>query len=380
MEEQVIRRTQELGNLLAISSDLNAIADAPSLMLSLLRRLRAAVPFDNGSVWITEGEVLHCIATSPSEGDTSISTTLTVSTLKEILGWPEQRRPILMPAPEVGHPLRSMLDAPAASALLVPLPRRDSLAGVLVLADPVLNEAHQVDLVAAVAQQFGAALDNARLLLEARERSALEERQHLARELHDSVSQALFGVVLGLQTAQKEVESPGRLRDAVEYASELADAALKEMRSLIFELSPEALEADGLVGLLGRQAEMLRARHGLEVELDLTEPPLPLETKAVLYRVAQEAVHNIVKHARAKQVDVTLAQHDGLVQLVVRDNGRGFTIGTQGKESFGLHSMHERMLLLGGHLKVRSELGAGTQVLAALPLPHRVAATGSRTS
>lgn len=373
LQRQVTERTRELGNLLAISTDLGAATDAHSLMHTVLLRLREAVPFDRGGIWLIEGTDLRRIAAVAPETAPSRAP-LPASILAEFLPPLAQRQPVRLASLTDGHPMRCMLDADAASMLLVPLKHHGRLSGVLVLADPRIGETHQVDLAVAVAQQLGTVLDNARLLLQARERSALEERQHLARELHDSVSQALFGVVLGLQTAQKELKGPGRLRTAVEYAYEMADAALKEMRALIFELRPEALEVEGLTGLLRRQAEMLQARHDIEVDLEAVEPSLPVEAKAVLYRVAQEALHNVVKHAHATAVQVTLEEGSGAVLLEVRDDGRGFVKGEQSAESFGLHSMQERMALLGGRLEVNSGLGAGTRIVAHLPLA-RIAAS-----
>ena len=222
--------------------------------------------------------------------------------------------------------------------------------------------AHQQDLERQIADGTRARL------LQAREASALEERQHLARELHDSVSQALFGVVLGLETAKRELPAPGRLRTSVDYASELADAALKEMRALIFELRPEALDSEGLTGLLKRQAEMLRARHDLAVDLDVVEPALPIETKAAVYRVAQEALHNVAKHAHARTVSVRLTTAGGTVQLEVRDDGKGFGPGAARADAFGLVSMRERIGLHGGTFEVTSGPGQGTTIRASLPV------------
>lgn len=367
LERQVAERTRELGNLFAISADLSAAPDGPSLLTAVLERLCGAVEFTSGSVWLFEGETTRRIAVASRQDEPpqhpAAVPTADLRSLLARAGEDEQ-----LSLSRSAGPLPVVFPAGVEKALLVPLRYRDRLLGVLALADPKLSEAHQAALITTVAQQLGTALENARLLLDARERSALEERQHLARELHDSVSQALFGIVLGLQMAKKEAAGPGRLRDSIDYASELADAALKEMRALIFELRPEALEAEGLVGLLGRQAEALRARHEIAVELAAAEPPLHLNAKAVLYRVAQEALHNVVKHARAKSVRVTLVVSDGSVRLEVVDDGRGLEAGTQGTESYGLHSMRERMALLGGRLSVSSEPGAGTRVLAELPL------------
>src|SRR5213078_3825441 len=144
------------------------------------------------------------------------------------------------------------------------------------------------------------------LLIDAQAKAALEERQRLARELHDSVSQALFGISLGARTARALLaQDPARAAEPIDYVQSLAEAGLAEMRALIFELRPESLESEGLVAAISKQAAALRARHQIEVRADLgAEPALPLERKEALYRIAQEATHNTVKHARAGAIDL----------------------------------------------------------------------------
>ena len=134
----------------------------------------------------------------------------------------------------------------------------------------------------------------AELAFGAQERIALEERQRLARELHDSVSQALYGISLGVNTALTlfDTDRP-RVLEALNYALSLTHAGLTEMRALIFELRPESLEVEGLIVALTKQVEALRVRHGIEVTLSLCdEPDAPLAAKETLYRIAQEALQN----------------------------------------------------------------------------------------
>ncbi len=153
----------------------------------------------------------------------------------------------------------------------------------------------------AVADQAAVAVENARLFSEARGKAALEERQRLARELHDSVSQALYGIALGARTSRTLLErDPQKAADPLDYVLSLSEAGLAEMRALIFELRPESLESEGLMAALEKQAAALRARHEIPVEADLCEEPeASLDEKEAVYRIAQEALHNVVKHARA---------------------------------------------------------------------------------
>jgi PAS domain S-box-containing protein len=199
--------------------------------------------------------------------------------------------------------------------------------------------------------------------------TVLEERQHLARELHDSLSQVLYGIALGAHTinAQLNHDRP-RVAEALAYLLKLVDAGLTEMRALIFELRPETLAAEGLVTALGRQMAAMRIRHGIEVQAELEqEPEVSLDVKQALYRVAQESLHNAVKHARASRLDLRLGQQDGQVLLEVRDNGVGFDPQAAYPGHLGLRSMQERASRLGGKLRIHSAPGHGTRVQVCFP-------------
>lgn len=216
-----------------------------------------------------------------------------------------------------------------------------------------------------------------RIRLQERERSgsearaALEERQRLARELHDSVSQALYGIALGTQTALGalgEAADYGEAERAMSYTHRLAEAAMSEMRALILELRPETLEQEGLVAALQRHVDALRSRHGLDVRATLgLEPALGLETKEALYRICQEALHNAVKHARATRLELRLLQVDGRVIAEVIDNGVGFDPAMAYPGHLGLVSMRERAAVVAAELDVDSAPGAGTRIRVNLP-------------
>lgn len=211
----------------------------------------------------------------------------------------------------------------------------------------------------------------AEIALDAQKRSALEERQRLARELHDSVSQALYGISLGVNTALTLFDTNRtKTLEALNYALSLAHAGLTEMRALIFELRPESLKLEGLVVALTKQVEALRARHDIEIDLSLPdEPGAPLAVKEVLYRIAQEAMQNAIKHAHAARLDVRLTCESAGLKLEVCDNGVGFDPLADYPGHLGLRSMRERALQAGGVLEVISAPGSGTQIRAQIPVP-----------
>jgi PAS domain S-box-containing protein len=221
-------------------------------------------------------------------------------------------------------------------------------------------------------KQSELALRQAQSELEAgiQQRIALEERQRLARELHDSVSQALYGISLGTNTALTLFETDQtKVRQALNYILTQAQAGLTEMRALIFELRPESLELEGLVAALNKQSAALGARYGVEIEVSLCdEPNIPLPIKEGLYRISQEALQNAVKHAQATRLEVSLACDPDHVRLDIRDNGVGFDPQADYPGHLGLRSMRERALKLGGKLEIDSSPEQGSHIRAGFPL------------
>jgi signal transduction histidine kinase len=178
---------------------------------------------------------------------------------------------------------RSVREAAWDTVFIVPLVSKGRTLGVIhfsYLQGEQPGEDERVFL-RAVADQAAVAVENARLFSEARDKAALEERQRLARELHDSVSQALYGIALGAKTARTLLDQePGRATDPLDYVLSLAEAGMAEMRALIFELRPESLETEGLAVALEKQAAALRARHEIDVEASICdEPEASLEAK-----------------------------------------------------------------------------------------------------
>ena len=203
---------------------------------------------------------------------------------------------------------------------------------------------------------------------QAGELAAGEERAHLARELHDSVTQALFSMTLVSRSVEMLLESdPDTARTHLAQLRELQREALAEMRALIFELRPGNLEQDGLVRAIKTHSAALQGRLGLPVvvESDLEER-LPLAAEEVLYRIAQEALHNVVKHAAARQVRVEIRQRDGGVRLRVEDDGKGFDPATVPNGHLGLAGMRARTERVGGTFACESQPGTGTSIEVAI--------------
>lgn len=200
-----------------------------------------------------------------------------------------------------------------------------------------------------------------------------EERARVARELHDSTAQILTAVMLQLGAATRESSSPA-LDARIATLRELAAEALEEVRLLAHTMHPRVLDDLGLAAALEWLARQTRAQEELEVQVVAHEedPQLPAPLASVLYRVAQEALRNAVRHAGARRVDVRLRREHGIATLEVVDDGRGFDVrrAEERRPGMGLFSMRERVALVNGRLAVTSAPGRGTRIVATVPLTN----------
>lgn len=199
--------------------------------------------------------------------------------------------------------------------------------------------------------------------------ATLEERNRLARDLHDSVKQQVFATAMQLGAAQTILESdPVTAKTHLQEAEQLARQAQQELTGLIQELRPAALEGKGLVEALRSYSNDWSRRTAILVEIKVTgERPLPLEVEQPLFRVAQEALANVARHSRASQVSVHLAWQDPSFTLTISDNGQGFDPATT-TYGVGVHSMQERLVSVNGRLTLTSAPNQGTKVTAVVLL------------
>lgn len=375
LERRVAERTRELSSLLLMTSVVGSTLNRDEVLDRILDQLQRVVRYDSASVQELQGEQLAVIAgrgfAQPNQwvglvfaldGETPNGQVITGQTVLN-----------LADAPALYGSFRQPPHSHIRSWLGVPLRVQERIVGMITLdrVEPGGFAAQEVRMAVAFADQAALALENARLYAQVEQVAVLEERQRIARELHDSVSQTLYGIGLGARTAREALaETPDEAAESIDYVLALAEAGLAEMRSLLLELRPEALEQEGLAAALAKQAEALRVRHQIAVQTDIgAEPAIPSEAKAMLYRVAQEALHNIAKHAHANAVTVRLAGTPGAVVLEVTDNGVGFDPNGDFPGHWGLRSMRERMDRLGGALQIDSAAGAGTRIQALLPQP-----------
>jgi signal transduction histidine kinase len=281
----------------------------------------------------------------------------------------------------------SMLDDPdihqesarlfrATTGLYVPLLARGQGIGVVVVHDKLGPDPRFGDGDLRLAEQFGAraaiAVDLSRRVARDSLRRVVAgqelERQRLARELHDETGQALTSILLGLKAVE---ESPTRdeMRAAADTLRELVVATLQDVRRLAVELRPKALDDFGLVAALERLVNLFSESTGIAVELEAAlGDRLPAEVETTLYRIVQEALTNVVKHARATKVSILLVRRGTNATVVIEDDGEGFDPAAASEDGLGLLGMRERVALLDGRLTVESSATAGTTLAVEVPL------------
>jgi len=264
------------------------------------------------------------------------------------------------------------------SALYVPLIARGRAIGVLIAHDregssPAFSD-DDLRLAESLAGRAAVAVD----LSERVGRDALarvvkaqeHERKRLARELHDETGQALTSILLGLKPLEQSARTDEE-RAAMASLRELVVSTLRDVRRLAVELRPSALDDFGLATAVERLADTFRDSTGMRVDVEtrLGEVRLPPEVETALYRIVQEALANIVKHAEATHVSILLTRKDFSVAAVVEDDGKGFDETDTGDDVLGIVGMRERVGLVGGRLAIESGSGSGTTVAAEVPIP-----------
>ncbi|MBN1811875.1 MAG: PAS domain S-box protein [Anaerolineae bacterium] len=378
LERRVEERTAELTTLLRVSQQMTSTLDFEELLERVLTEMERMMEYAAAGVLVHEDGQLRTVGYhGPSSQETVARPRLSTERWGELWATLAKGETLIVGDVQADTPLAQTYRQVARHIggdfstvrtwMGIPLIVGGHTIGALSIEhdQPHAYTSSQAETALAIANQAAIAIENARLYRQARRLAVMEERQRLARELHDSVSQALYSIALGTQTALAllERENPVRAAKPMEYVLSLADAALAEMRALIFELRPDALEKEGLVAALSRHAEAILARHHLAVETAFCEEPsVPPDVKEALYRIAVELMNNAVKHAQATRISLWLQTQDGIITLEMHDDGVGFDPQGAYPGHLGLRSMQERAAQIGASLEIESAPGRGTQV------------------
>ncbi|NJL92680.1 MAG: PAS domain S-box protein [Anaerolineae bacterium] len=380
LEQRVEERTHELSTLLEVSNNIVSTLELKPLLNLVLEQVKTVVDYTFASLTILGEERVEVVdwhAPTPSPGPPRrLRSSTLMQALDQII---EQKTPIILAnVPTDPHPLNAdLLLMQRAGAAIdeedlccwmgVPLLFRDRVVGVLSLnhADPGYYTPRHASLTLAFANQVAVAIENARLYEQARELATLHERQRLARELHDAVTQTLFSASLIAEVLPfLWEENPEEGKRRLEDMQRLTRGALAEMRALLLELRPSGLIETPLSDLLRHLTDALTGRTRLRAELTIHSTPrlLPAEVQMTLYRIAQEALNNIIKHARATRINVLLNFQPEHVMLEIQDDGRGFDQSSVPPDHFGLQIMRERAQTIGAHLHIESQPQVGTRI------------------
>jgi signal transduction histidine kinase len=266
----------------------------------------------------------------------------------------------------------SQKPADTKSELAVPIKIGDETAGVLDIQSAETDAFDEIDLFTAqtLADQLAIAIENARLYQESRDMAVLEERNRMAREIHDTLAQGFAGVILQLEAAEQALhEDPGDAQQHLDQARRLAKESLSEARRSVWALRPKALEQLPFMQALQQQVDWFRQETDVQINLNRpqNERALAPDIENALLRICQEALTNVKKHAQARQVEVTLIFEEKAVRLRVDDDGIGIDREASLEKGFGLIGIRERAKLLGGVMEVQSEKGMGTHLQVMIP-------------
>jgi PAS domain S-box-containing protein len=380
LEQRVAERTRELSAVLDVSHTVASTLELAPLLGLILEQLKRVVDYTGAAIFTVEAEQVRVLDyRGPLPPDQMLGLRIPLAEAMGYQAVAHQNGPVIVddrwgdtPLAQSFPGLRAYFEARvpyARSVLVVPLLVKEQVIGVLRIDHraPCAYTPHHASLTMAFGNQAAIAIENARLYEQAQDMAALEERQRLARELHDSVTQALYGVTLYAEAATRTLAANDR-EAATTYLREVrgtAQEALQEMRLLIFELRPPILEQEGLVAALQARLAAVEGRvPGLVTRIDVPgELRLPAPVEEALYRIAQEALNNALKHARARSISLSLRHEGPTVTLEIADDGAGFDqAAVGGHGGFGLRGMAERARQVGGHLAVQSAPGEGTTI------------------
>lgn len=393
LEQRVAERTHELETLLAVAQSVASTLELPALLAVILDQLKAVVDHDGAAIMLHEGDEMVIVESRDyrADGSHAASEMIGIRFPADRAGriWEalSRRESVIIGDVRGEEPLAREYRATVGAALTstfggvrsylaIPLASRERVFGFVRLSwtRPHAFTPRHAELATAFATQAAIAFENARLFDLAQQHAAIEERQRLARELHDSVTQSLFSITLYARAAeigltQAGIDLDGTLGRSIGQLRVLTQGALAEMRALIFELRPDALAEEGLVAALQRQAAALTARQNLPIVVDGPDARLALrlDVEEHLYRLVLEALNNTIKHAGAARAWVTIRAKAGQVLVEVGDDGRGFDPALPHPGHLGLTTMAERAARSGGTLTIDSTPGQGTRVCITLP-------------
>ncbi len=369
------QRALQLQTSTQVGREITSILDIDVLLPRVVETIREAFGYYHVQVFLVDREAKELVLRASSDRkslehgrldlDAASINARAAQTGQAVLANDVLREPGFLPDSQLPE---------TRSELVIPLRLGKQVIGTLDVHNRQVGAFTQEDVVAvqSLGDQIVVAIENAHLYDQSRELAILEERTRLARDLHDSVTQSLYSLVLLTEGWRRTLStaSEAQVQDRLRRIGEIAQQALCEMRLLIHELRPPMLEQEGLVGAVRKRLDAIEKRVSIEARVvmdDLVELPASLEEG--LYWITQEALNNALKHAAAKKETVRICVEDGRLVLEIADDGQGFDLGAaRNKGGMGLASMEERARAMGGTLIIESAPGRGTRVRVSVPV------------
>lgn len=368
LEREQRALTEALRDTIATMSstlDLNKVLD------QILETVGRVTPYDGANVLFVESDLVHVVRqrgyVEKSQEKEWLNQRIPITKLAALQQLMDIGKPLAIPDTSVspmwiGFPGLDWIH----SNVIVPIRLKDKVLGFLSLdsATPGFFTQVHAERLQTFADQAAIAIHNARLYDRAKRAAILAERNRLASELHDTISQTLWSISLITERMpsiwEKNMDEGQR---SLITLNQLAQSALTEMRSLLLELRPSELIDAKLGDLIHQLGAIVASRTGLQFSITVdTQDPLPPDVQLVLYRVTQEALNNIVHHASATQVEIYFASHAGHVDLTIKDNGRGFDPDHIALGHLGLSIMNDRIQGIGGAIEMISQKRQGTLI------------------
>lgn len=364
--------TEHLATLEAMRDSLAALTstlDLDEVLDRVLNNIGRVIPHDSAAIMLVEGGVMRIVRArmngvnqqDPGANPIPVDTE---PRLAEIIRSGQTARFDAPPIPRHG--------GEEGAHLAAPIQLEDQVIGVINVYREQPFEERDSERMALFAEQAAIAMRNARLFWNTSALAALEERQRLARDLHDSVTQTLFSASVIAESVLRSWKArPERVEPLIRQLHQLNTGALAEMRVLLLELRPAALENVSMCDLLQQLVLSMRSRKKLDMLLEMDDcPGLSFEAKEGLYRITQEALNNVIKHSRATRVEITLRddQANSAIDLRICDNGGGFNPSAHKSASLGMSIMRERAEAIGAALIIDNQPNHGVTIHAHLPI------------
>ena len=388
--KQEHQRAEQLRTVNEVSRKISSIVKLDELLPYVGNLLRETFHYYNVNIYLLEPSsgalALKALCLSGQKGVIPVGVVLTVDE-ESIVGWVAQTGEPILANDVSENPRYRAVEAlkDTKSELAVPVKLGNQVIGVLDIESIEVDAFGEADLYTAqtLADQLAVAIENARLYDETRQMAVMEERNRMAREIHDTLAQGFSGIILQLEAAEQALASdlPG-LQRHLNQARNLARKSLAEARRSVWNLRPQALEQKPLADAIQQEADKFSQSAKVKVKINILgeKRDLSPEIESGILRIFQESMTNVRKHAQATEVEVNLTFNDSTAELSVRDNGVGFepkVAGGEGEgkkkgDTFGLISMRERARGLGGTFEVQSQRGEGTLVKIVIPAAKEV--------